>query len=81
MNDILAGGVSDITGEDGGFDALFGSDTAAEETGELLGAEDVAVAEAGAVEGALDILFDQGGDHGHSLLGGLLQDTFDSDNA
>ncbi len=81
LNDILAGGVSDITGEDGAFDALFGSDTAAEETGELLGAEDAAVAEAGAVEGALDILFDQGGDQGHSLLGGLLQDTFDSDNA
>ncbi|UOA16649.1 beta strand repeat-containing protein [Sulfitobacter dubius] len=81
LNDILAGGVSDITGEEGAFDALFGSDAMAEEEGELLGVEDAAVAEAGAVEGALDILFDQGADQGHSLLGGLLQETFDNDNA
>ena len=81
MNDILAGGVSDITGEDGAFDALLSNDAAAEEEGELLAADDAAVAEAGAVEGALDILFDQGADQGHSLLGGLFQDTSDIDNA
>ncbi|MFG6546872.1 hypothetical protein [Sulfitobacter sp. 1A13730] len=81
LNDILAGGVSDITGEDGAFDALLNNDAAAEEEGELLAADDAAVAEAGAVEGALDILFDQGADSGHSLLGGLLQETSDIDNA
>lgn len=81
LNDILAGGVSDITGEEGAFDALFGIDVMAEEEGELLGVGDTAAAEAGAVEGALDILFDNRADQGHSLLGGLLQETFDNDNA
>ena len=82
LNDILAGGVSDITGEEAAFDALLGNDVEVEEVGEigeLIGAEVGELAEATAVEDALGILFDQGAEQGHNspfggLLGGLTND-------
>lgn len=79
LNDILAGGVGDITEETEAFDALLGNEAASEEGGALIGDGLGALTEVGAVENALGVLFGQDSSEGSSLLGGLFTGAADDD--
>lgn len=78
LNDILAGGVDDILGQESGFDSLLGESSAVEDDAPASEGPTATLFEDSVVEGALGVLFG----HAPSSDGGLLGDLsngWDSD--